>query len=466
MRFIFCVANYSRNGVIVVVRLLFAAALVVCSMSAPAQTGTNTFVLQDVRLIDGTGRPPVEHTSILIRNGKIAQILTGAAVTLRDPDAQVLNLSGKTVMPGLINGHGHLGLSQGTTVSPANYTPENIERQLEQYERYGVTTMISLGMNKDLLYQLRSEQGKGNLGGTTILTADRGIGTPGGVPGANVGADQIYRPATPEQARKAIQEMASRDPNLIKIWVDDNFHTLPAPNPAVYGAAIDEAHKQKLKIAAHVFYLADAKRLLQDGVDILAHSIRDQEIDADTISFIKAHNVYYIPTLQLEESFYVYAEHPGWMDTPFFQNAVNPALAALLNSAAYKEKVLGDKNTQLHRTALQTAMVNLKRLHDGGAPIAFGTDSGANPFRIQGWAEHRELQLMVEAGMKPLEAIHSATAENAKMLQINDKTGTIEVGKQADLLVLNGDPSSDIANTEKIAMVFHNGRQIKQLPPQ
>ncbi len=440
---------------------LSIALLAFCSVSALGQTAGGDLILQDVRLIDGTGRAPRDHVSIAIQGGRIAQIFSGTGVSISNPDAQTLKLSGKTVMPGIINGHGHLGLSQGTSVSAANYTVENIQRQLAQYERYGITTMISLGMNRDLLYQLRSEQEKGKLGGTTILTADRGIGTPGGVPAVNVGADQIYRPSTPEQARKAVQEMATRDPNLIKIWVDDNLHKLPAPNPAVDAAAIDEAHKLHLKVAAHVYYLADAKRLLQAGVDILAHSIRDQEIDADTISLLKEKNIYYIPTLQLEESFFIFAEDPAWMNTPFFQNAVNPALAQMFASAAYKQKIGHDPATAIHRAALQTAMVNLKKLRDGSIQVAFGTDSGANPFRIQGWAEHRELQLMVAAGMTPLEAIHSATGVNAQMLQLSEKTGTIEVGKRADLIVLDADPSTDINNTEKIAMVFHNGRQIK-----
>jgi imidazolonepropionase-like amidohydrolase len=448
------------------VRHILAAAIALSCFHAFSQTNPASILLQDVRLIDGAGSAPKDHVSIRIKNGKIAQIVAGSAAKAREPDVQVLRLSGKTVLPGLINAHGHLGLVRGTKVSSANYSAEDIDRQLAQYERYGITTMVSLGMNKDLLYQLRSEQGKGNLLGTTILTADRGIGTPGGVPAVRVDSDQLYRPSTPEQARKAVQEMASRDANLVKIWVDDNFHTLPAPNPAVYAAAIDEAHKQKLKVAVHVFYLADAKRLLQEGVDILAHSIRDQEIDSDTISLMKQHNVYYIPTLQLEESFFIYANHPVWMNTPFFQNALDPAVAKMLDSHKYKQNVQRDKSTPLHRTAFEMAMANLKRVHDGGAPIAFGTDSGANPFRIQGWAEHRELQLMVEAGMKPLEAIHSATAVNAKMLQIDEKTGTIQAGKQADLIVLNADPSSDIADTENIAMTFHNGREIKQTPSQ
>ena len=354
-------------------------------------------------------------------------------------------------MPGLIAGHAHLGLT-------GSYTIENIQSQLSQYERYGVTTLISLGMNKDVVYQIRSKQQKGS----TILTADRGIGTPGGVPAMKVGSDQLYRPASPEEARKDVDQMAARHPNLIKIWVDDSFHTLPEPNPTIYAAAIDEAHKQHLRVAAHVFYLADAKRLIADGVDILAHSIRDQEVDDAFVQTLKQKHVYYIPTLQLEESFFVYANHPVWMNAPFFQNAIDPSLSQMLNSDAYKQKIKQDKTTLLHQAALKTAMVNLKKLNDGGVAVAFGTDSGANPFRIAGWAEHRELQLMVEAGLKPIQAIHCATAVNAEMLQLTGTTGTISEGEAADLLVLDGDPSTDILNTERIAMVFHNGREVKR----
>jgi imidazolonepropionase-like amidohydrolase len=106
-------------------------------------------------------------------------------------------------------------------------------------------------------------------------------------------------------------------------------------------------------------------------------------------------------------------------------------------------------------------MANLKRLFDAGVLVAFGTDSGANPYRIQGFAEHRELELMVKSGLTPLQAIHTATQENARMLHIDNVTGTIEPGKQADLIVLDADPSIDITNTRKIAMIFHHGKQVK-----
>jgi imidazolonepropionase-like amidohydrolase len=143
----------------------------------------NPIVLQDVRLIDGTLSPARDHMQITIEGGSIVEIRSALLRIAFPPNATILNLSGKTVMPGIINGHGHLGLVKGTAVSPDNYTRQNIEHQLAQYDRYGITTMISLGMNKDLLYQLRSAQEKDQFGGATILTADRGLGSPGCSPG-------------------------------------------------------------------------------------------------------------------------------------------------------------------------------------------------------------------------------------------------------------------------------------------
>ncbi len=423
----------------------------------------NSFVLSDVRLIDGTGRPAVEHASVVVQNGKIVRAGTGAGTST---GARAIRLSGKTVIPGLINGHGHVGLVKGTAVAPANYTGVNIMRQLVQYEDYGVTTVISLGMNKDLLYKIRSDQEKGNEPGATVLTAGRGIGVPNGVPPVKVGADQVYRPRTPEEARAAVREMATHAPDLIKLWVDDNLGKLPRPKMDVEAAAIDEAHKLNLRVAAHVYYQADAKKLLQAGIDILAHSVRDGVLDADTVSLIKGKKVYYIPTLQLEESFYGFAEHPDWVKSPFFQFVSDQPFKATVGSVSYRSSVSKDPATETHKKALEIAKQNVRKLHEATAMIAFGTDSGATPYRVPGFAEHRELQLLVDAGLTPLEAIHCATQETAAMLHIEEKTGTIQPGKQADLIVLDGDPSQDIANTEKIQMIFHNGRQVKREPAQ
>ncbi len=432
--------------------LLFTFLPAICVPLLAQTPAGSSYVLQDVRLIDGTGHAPVNHSTIVIRNGKIASITAGKTGAASN---HTLNLSGKTVMPGLINAHGHLGLVSGTGVSSSNYNGVNIMRQLVQYESYGVTTMVSLGLNKDYVYTIRAEQGKGNEPGATLLTAGRGIGVPNGMPPMKLGKDQLYRPAIAEEARAAVRETAAHSPNLIKIWVDDNHGKLPKMRPEIYTAVIDEAHRADLKVAAHVYYLEDARKLIAAGVDILAHSVRDKDIDADTLSQMKSKGIYYIPTLQLEESFYIFGENPAFMNSPFFRKAVGEKLASFLEDQSK------DKTAAIHRKAFQIAMQNVKAVNGATAFIGMGTDSGANPYRIPGWAEHRELQLMVEAGMTPLEAIHSATEVNAEMLSIADLRGTVEKGKQADLLVLDADPTEDIHNTEKIRMVFHNGRLVK-----
>ena len=440
--------------------LLLALVLASFPFPHPFSHSENALVLQDVKLIDGTSGPEFEHASILIVNGKIAKVVVDNANGHWPKEARILKLAGKTVIPGIISAHGHLGLTQGTTLSMANYTAENIERQLEQYQRYGVTTVMSLGMNLDLLYKLRAEQSKGKLDGATILTAGRGIGVPGGVPAPGLQDDPVYRPKTPEEARQDVREMAKEHPNLIKIWVDDNLGKLPRPDPAVYGAVIEQAHELNLRVAAQVYTLEGADRLLADHVDILADSIRDKLLDDRTVDMITKQGVYYIPALQAEESFYIYAEHPKWMDTAFFRDALNPALAALLASPRYIDSVKNNPEVKVHKEALDIAMKNLSTLLDAGANIGFGTDSGSNPFRIQGWAEHRELELMVESGMTPLEAIQSATGVNAKLLGIDKMTGTLTSGMDADFVVLDGDPIKDISNTEKIDMIFHHGKRV------
>jgi imidazolonepropionase-like amidohydrolase len=411
-----------------------------------------TTIIPGVNVITGEGSE-LKNVTVVIDGAKIRQI--NASSLKPRKGERVLHFEGKTVMPALINAHGHLGLVDGATSKPENYNRQNIERQLTQYESYGVTTIVSLGVNQDLIYQLRTEQQNGKLSGATILTAGRGIGVPGGVPGLNVARDQIYRPKTPAEARQAVREMAVHHPDLIKIWVDDNLGKAPKPNMDIEAAAIDEAHKNGLRVAAHVFYLRDAKKLVGDGVDVLAHSVRDKPVDDQLIRLMKAHHTFYIPTLQLEEAFFIYADKPDWIKSPFFLNALQPAARDLLLSPASTAKVQSDPATVQHRQFLATAEQNVKTLFDAGIPIGFGTDSGAMPTRIPGFAEHRELQLMVDSGFSPMEAIRSATTRNAAMLRLN--AGALSPGKQADLLVLDGDPLASIDNTQKIVAVVHSG---------
>jgi len=143
--------------------------------------------------------------------------------------------------------------------------------------------------------------------------------------------------------------MGKRHADMVKIWVDSLGGTKPAMSPEIYRAVIEEAHKHHLRVAAHVYYLADAKSLVNDGVDILAHSVRDKPVDQELISAMKRRGVWYIPTFTVDESFYIYAENPGFMQINFFKDALPPPMLTTLTSEAYVQKVNQDPKTAQHK---------------------------------------------------------------------------------------------------------------------
>jgi imidazolonepropionase-like amidohydrolase len=380
--------------------------------------------------------------------------------------AKVIDCRGKTIVPGLISDHSHLGIVQGAGTGSHNDTLANMQQALQQYQAYGVTTITSLGLNGDAFYTLRAGLRAGTLRGADVLGADRGIGIPNGAPPVPVGPDRLYRVSTTAEAMQAVREMAGRHPDLLKIWVD-NFHgTLPVKmQPAIYRAVIDEAHKQGLRVAAHIYYLSDAKDLVRNGIDILAHGVRDQPVDDEFVGLMKTHHTWYIPTLDLDEASFIYAERPTWMSTPLFQKALSPALRDQFASEEWRAKTLANKKSiETSKADLATNQRNLKRLLDAGISIGFGTDSGAMPLRIPGFAEQRELQLMVEAGLTPLDAIDIATANAAALLHLNDR-GILAAGKRADLVVLDSDPATDIHHFEAIHAVYQHGRLVSGNAP-
>jgi imidazolonepropionase-like amidohydrolase len=442
--------------------LLVAAALVSSALVAPTLAQARSVLLQDVRVIDGNGGPPQEHADILIKGSKIVAITAHAAGPAH-PDITVLNLAGKTVLPGLISNHSHLGMVNGTSSSGNNINRANIVRQLRQYAAYGVTTVTSLGFNLRPFYTLRPLVHRGKLPVADMFGADKGFGTPEGAPPAAIGIldTQVYRPTTPDEARSQVRETAQRHPDLLKLWVDDLHGTARSKmSPDVYKTIIDEGHANGLRVATHIYYLDDARQLVSDGIDILAHGVRDKQVDSDFIQSIKSRGAWYIPTLELNESFYIYAEHPEWMQQPFFRHALQPALAAQIEDAGWRQKVLADtKALSAEKEALANNMKNVKTLYDAGVRIGFGTDSGATPLRIAGFAEHRELKLLTDAGLTPLQAIQTATKNAAALLHLDDR-GVIAPGKLADLLIVAGDPSTNIADIDQIRAVWRRGKQI------
>jgi imidazolonepropionase-like amidohydrolase len=409
-------------------------------------------LIKNVRLIDGSGNTPQSNVSILIKADTIAAILPAGS---KLPAAtQTLDMGGSTIMPLLVSAHTHLGLIKGNTSTAANYTEANVRRQLQQYLHYGVGTVMALGTDHPLIFPLRDLSRKDSLGGARLFTAGYGFGVQGGVPPDAFGAD-IFRPNTPAEAVADVQKLAALHPDFIKIWVDGN----PRMQPVIYQAIINEAHKQNIKVAAHVFYLEDARNLVKDGIDLLAHSVRDKEIDNALINDMKAKGVFYIPTLSLDEYNFIYAGQPVWMNDPFFINSLEPGVWKMLNSDDYRAQQQQDQQRDAKMRAFIIAVTNLHKLDSAGVNIAMGTDSGAFPVRAQGFSEHLELQLMVEAGINPLKVITYATANGARLLGISSYEGTLAAGKKADFMVLDGDPVTDIKNTRNIIAVWKNGKK-------
>ena len=437
--------------------LLFALACVTSSAALAEESQTTVF--EGARLIDGTGRPAVANSVIVVKGDKIVAV--GPAAKVKKPKgARVVDVHERTIMPGIINAHGHVGLVVNGKNSAEGYTRENVESQLAQYEQYGVTSVMALGLNRDLGYEIRDQQRKTKGPGASLFLAGRGIGVPDAAPPVPVAPDQVYRPKTVDEAVKDVREVATHKPDMLKLWVDDIYGKFPKMDPAMYKAAIAEAHRHKIPVAAHVFYLADAKGLVADGIDALAHSIRDQEVDSALIGQMKKKGTFYVATLNVDESGYMFAEDPSFLQDPMLVQAVSPETIKMVQSDEYKNKVRNDPNVPKTKAAGATGMRNLKKLQDAGVKIAFGTDSGAQPVRVPGWAEHRELELMVKAGLTPMQALVAATKGSAGMIRASDR-GTLEAGKRADFLVLQADPLEDIRNTRQLVAIYNGGREVK-----
>ncbi|HET6144197.1 MAG TPA: amidohydrolase family protein [Candidatus Acidoferrales bacterium] len=421
-----------------------------------AQSNPRRIVLKGARLIDGTGRPAIENSVLIVEGDHVVAAGKAGAVSI-PKDADVKDVSGKTIMPALINLHGHLGLSNnGADSAAGHYTEENVVKQLNRYLSYGVATVASFGQDEDVIYKLRDEQRAGNLSGARLFTAGRGFLE---YTGKAYPLDDRYRPQTAEEARADVRELAAHHPDYVKMWVDDYLGRGVKIKPEIYQAIIDEAHKQHLRVFAHEFYLSDAKALVAAGLDGLAHSVRDQAVDQELIHTMKARGVFLIPTLVRDEVLFAYADNLNWLDDPFFKAGYDPAAIAFVRSPENVEKGRKDPDIAKYRAGLEMAKKNLKTLSDAGVKIAFGTDSGI-PTRFPGFFEHRELQLMVEAGLTPMQAIVAATRTNADILGGAKKFGTLQPGMQADFLVLDGNPLDDIHNTEKLAAVWQAGKVV------
>ncbi len=415
--------------------LFFVFLISSCEKESKEAVPATAFV--GATLINGTGSEPLLDAILLISNGIITGVGTAEDIVI--PEAStIINVNGKTIMPGIINAHGHIGGTEGLS---AAYSRNNVIRDLKLNAAYGVTTIYSLGGDGKESVAIRDEQDSISLNRSRLFVAG-----------------EVVTGNTPEEARAMVDANAAMNVDFIKIRVDDNLGTTEKMKPAVYEAVIDQAAKHNLKVVAHIFYLEDAKALLRLGVKFIGHSVRDQEVDEEFISLMKQNEAAYCPTLMREVSTFVYESTPDFFADPFFLSHADTAILAQLKNPDRQLSIKNSDAAKKYKQAFEVAKRNLKILSDAGVKISFGTDSGP-PARFQGYFEHLELEQMVDAGLTPMQAIKAATGDAVYEAQRN-QLGALEVNKAADFIILGANPLDNIKNTRTIESVWIGGNKV------
>ncbi|MDH3205643.1 MAG: amidohydrolase family protein [Gemmatimonadota bacterium] len=410
--------------------VVLLAAAAGCS---PASTAT---AYTDLTLWDGTGAPALANAALVVDGGRVVSVVPSGSEL--PPVANTVSLAGKYVIPGLVEAHAHVS---GDWAPDEVTSPEDrVREDLLLYARYGVTTVNSLG------------------DGETVI-AVRNAATPTDPRARLLAAGAVIAGSDPAAVRADAVSTADAGVDWLKLRVDDNLGATPKMPWAAVSAVMDVSRERNIPVASHLFYLEDAKRLLELGTGMLAHSVRDRDVDAAFISSLRASDVCYVPTLVREVSTFVYGTRPDWFDDPFFLAHADMSEVARVSEPAFMQRTAASSSAAAYRVALGQAQRNLKALSDAGIPIAMGTDAGPAG-RFPGFFEHEELQLMVDAGLTPAQALRSATGVAAECLSMAD-VGTLEPGKWADFIVLGADPLRDIRNTRTLERVFVAGQEIE-----
>ncbi|HZR68545.1 MAG TPA: amidohydrolase family protein [Burkholderiales bacterium] len=396
-------------------RIEVAATVLLALLAAlafPASAQVTAY--EGARLIVGDGRV-IERGTFVVNGAKIVQV---GAVVHAPAGAKRVDLAGKTVMPMIIDTHVHL-----------NTTRDGLMRDLRQRAYWGVSAALSLGLDGFELLDVRKQA----LPGTArFFSAGRGITMP--EPGRTTAPFWV---TTAAEGRKAVDEDAARQVDIIKIWVDTRDGKYRKLTPEIYGAIIDEAHKRKLRVIAHLFDLEDAKGLVHANIDAFAHGVRDRDIDDEFVALWKAH-----PELVLTPNL---PERGVKTDLSWLKPGLAPEEYAKLEKA--------NKDDPKARAFYGIQARNLARLNAAGARIVLGTD-GNKP-----WGPHEEMQDMVIAGMTPAQVLVAATRNGAEFLRMAD-AGTLQAGKSADFIVLDASPLDDITNTRRISAVVLRGTAV------
>jgi imidazolonepropionase-like amidohydrolase len=436
-----------------ILSLLLAVGQAVAQSSGDTDSVERVF--NNVRIIIGDGTV-IERGSVLIRGDTIMAV---GPISGRDvPDNAVSHdLSGKTIIPALVNTHAHLGWEAYGDWGSNLFTEENLTDHLYRHAYYGVGTIISTGSDKeDVASRIKLEQLRDNIGGARYHPSP-GMGSPGGGLNPRFTDDHDYwgvNPvADPEQAVRTVKELAANGYGIAKIWVDSRDERRGAQvklAPEIYEAVLETASNYDMRIIAHATTLADHKALVNIGNRRFIHMPYDREVDDEYLEMVRENNVYIVPTLGMitkSETYYISA-----FQDPFFYDQVPASVLELLDDN-YNSPIVNQNTESQQRSAMLAR--NLLKLKNH---IILGTDAGAVG-DFFGYADHVELELFVRMGMSPAEAIVASTSRSAEAFGLNN-VGNLKAGKAADFVILDSNPLEDIRNTRQIFDVYLRGERV------
>jgi imidazolonepropionase-like amidohydrolase len=406
-------------------RVLLFAALLAAASARPA--APSDLLIRGARVFDGERVVPL--ADVLVHDGRIAAVKRSITPPA---GATVVDGAGKTLLPGLIDAHTH-------TFGDA----------LHQAIVFGVTTELDMFTEHHFAAAMRSEQVAGSaddradlFSAGTLVTAPKGHGTEYGM--------EIPTIRSPEEAQSFVDARIAEGSDWIKIVYDDG-HTyglsIPTLDRPTLKAVIDAAHARKKLAVVHIGDLAGARTAIECGADAIVHLFVDHAPDDAFAPLLAKHHAFVIPTLTVLESVTGTPSGAGLAADARLAAFVSPEMDRQLKKSFPKRDSVAMR--------LEYAFDAVRRLRAAGVPILAGTDC-PNPGTAHGVSIHRELELLVKAGLTPLEALRAATATSASAFSLNDR-GRIAPGLRADLVLVNGDPTTDITATRDIATVWKHG---------
>ncbi|MFN7925651.1 MAG: amidohydrolase family protein [Bryobacteraceae bacterium] len=437
----------------ILVKMVRSALAVICALAFTACQSTPQRPLEAIvgaTLIDGNGGPAIADSIVVIEGSRIRAAGPRSDVPI-PAAAEKIDGRGRWIVPGLIDLHVHLGAKAAPEFVAADYTRERIERNLNAYLRFGVTTVRSVGTDREAGFEVRKAQRAGARIGARLFTAGRGFTCTGGHPSQEIGA--IARQVdTPEEARKQVAELDAQQADLIKIWVDSLGGKAPKIKGDVRAAIVSEAQRFRIPVVAHIQSLADTQQLLKAGASGFLHMVRDtEEIPQAFLDELKAKQIVFTPTLVRQELAWLYREHPELLDAADVVPSLEPGVLEAVRAAAAKREA-----SPAARKEFDIAVRNTRKFALAGISIAVGSDGGSS-IDFPGAMTHRELEILVGGGFTAGEAIMAATRNGALALGKTADFGTIEKGKLADLVIVTADPLADVRNLRKIERVMYEG---------